>query len=101
MFIKNINKTKTKYLQAGFDDVYLSIIPNKVSILSPELGNYNHLIERIQKDERLETPIIDTYSIFKKSPQKYYLKSDTHWTCDGREVWLQKVNIILNDSNTK
>jgi hypothetical protein len=101
LFVENINQTKLKYLQAGFDEVYLSIIPNKVSILSPDLGNYNNLIERIQEDKQLQISFIDTYSVFKKSPQKYYLKSDTHWTCDGREVWLQKVNSILNDSNSK
>lgn len=95
LFIQNINQTRIKYLQAGFDEVYLSIIPNKVSILSPDLGKYNHLIERIQGDKRLETPIIDMYSIFTKSPEKYYLKSDTHWNCEGREVWLEKVNSIL------
>jgi hypothetical protein len=98
LFVQNINQTREKYLKAGFDQVYLSIIPNKVSVLSPDLGNYNHLIERIQNNKQLQVPFIDTYSIFKKSPQKYYLKSDTHWTCDGREVWLQKVNTILADS---
>ena len=92
LYIQNINQTRKKYLNAGFGEVYLSIIPNKVSILSPDLGKYNHLIERIQGDKRLETPIIDTYSIFKKSPQKYYLKSDTHWNCEGRNVWLEKTN---------
>lgn len=101
LFIQIINQTKEKYLRAGFDEVYLSIIPNKVSIISPYLGDYNHLIERIQADKRLQMPLIDTYTIFKKSPQKYYLKSDTHWTCDGREVWLQKVNSILVEQNTK
>lgn len=101
VFIQNINQTREQYLRAGFDEVYLSIIPNKVSIISLDLGKYNHLIERIQKDKRLKTPLIDTYSVFKKSPKKYYLKSDTHWTCDGREVWLQKVNMILTKQNTK
>ena len=90
--ITQINDTRRKYLKAGFDEVYLSIIPNKVSILSPNLGTYNHLIERIQRDPRIQTPIIDTYSIFKKYPQKYYLKSDTHWNCEGRTVWLEKTN---------
>ena len=92
LFVKNINDTQNKYLAMGFDEVYLSIIPNKVSILSPNMGKYNHLIERIQGEKRLQVPIIDTYSTFKKSPKKYYLKSDTHWTCDGRNVWLEKTN---------
>ena len=93
--IIHLNHAREKYLEAGFDEVYLSIIPNKVSILSPHLGTYNHLIERIQNDPRVQTPIIDTYSIFKKYPQKYYLKSDTHWTCEGRDIWLEKVNKIF------
>jgi hypothetical protein len=94
-FVNQINDTNSKYLKAGFDEVYLSIIPNKVSMISPNLGIYNHLVERIQTDKRLQMPIINTYQEFKKSPTKYYLKSDTHWTCEGRDVWLEKVNNIL------
>jgi hypothetical protein len=94
-FVTNINATRNKYLAMGFDEVYLSIIPNKVSILAPSLGSYNHLIEKIQSNPSLETPIIDTFSEFKKNPSKYYLKSDSHWTCEGRDIWLKKVNDIL------
>jgi hypothetical protein len=94
-FIENINQTKQKYLALGFDEVYLSIIPNKVSVLSPDLGVYNHLIERVQNHPDLKVQFVDTYSTFKNTPQKYYLKSDTHWTCEGREVWLKKVNDLL------
>lgn len=93
--VTNINSTQKKYLEAGFNKVYLSIIPNKVSILEPNLGNYNHLIERIQNDSNLKVPFIDTYSDFKKNPSRYYLKSDSHWTCEGRDIWLEKVNKIL------
>lgn len=95
LLIQNINAARKKYLQAGFDEVYLSIIPNKVSILAPDLGKYNHLIEQIQADSSLEIPIIDTFSDFRKNPSKYYLKSDSHWTCEGRDIWLNKVNKIL------
>jgi hypothetical protein len=95
-FITQINLSKDKYLKAGFDEVYLSIIPNKVSIMSPDLGSYNHLIERIQADNRVSVPIIDTYSEFIKFPQKYYLKSDSHWNTNGRDIWLDKVNKILS-----
>jgi hypothetical protein len=95
VLVNNINNTQKKYLSEGFDEVYLSIIPNKVSILAQDLGNYNHLIERIQADSSLNTPIIDTYSEFIQNPSKYYLKSDSHWTCEGRDLWLKKVNKIL------
>ena len=46
ILVNNINATREEYLKAGIDEVYLSIIPNKVSILSPEMGKYNHLIDR-------------------------------------------------------
>ena len=95
ILVNNINATREKYLKAGFDEVYLSIIPNKVSILSPDMGKYNQLIERVQSDLNLKVPVIDTYSEFKKNPSQYYLKSDSHWTCAGRDLWLNKVNKIL------
>jgi hypothetical protein len=96
-FVSTINAAREKYLKAGFNEVYLSIIPNKVSVLSPDLGNYNHLVERIQLDSRVKTPIIDTFSDFRKSPSSYYLKSDTHWNCEGRNVWLAKINLIIEN----
>jgi len=95
MLVRRVNAAQKKYLQAGFNEVYLSIIPNKVSILAPNLGTYNHLIERIQADTSLKMPVIDTFSEFRKNPSKYYLKSDSHWTCEGRDIWLNKVNNIL------
>ena len=95
LLVLNINSVREKYLQAGFNEVYLSIIPNKVSILSPNLGKYNYLIEQIQADSNLKVPFIDTFSDFRKNPSKYYLKSDSHWTCEGRNIWLNKVNEIL------
>ncbi len=94
--INNVNATRKKYLSEGFDEVYLSIIPNKVSILAQDMGSYNHLIERIQADSSLKTPVIDTYTEFRQNPSKYYLKSDSHWTCEGRDLWLTKVNKILS-----
>lgn len=95
LLVSNINVTQKNYLNAGFDEVYLSIIPNKVSILAPNLGKYNHLIEQIQSDSSLKIPVIDTFTEFRKNPSKYYLKSDSHWTCEGRNIWLNKVNKIL------
>ena len=95
LFVANINLTREKYLKMGFDEVYLSIIPNKVSLNNANLGKRNYLISRIQNDKRVQTPIIDVYSHYIKSPKIFYLKSDTHWNCEGRAVWLGKVNSIL------
>lgn len=91
----HLNEARTSYLKAGFDEVYISLIPNKVSVISPEIASYNHLIERIQQHKNLQVPVIDVLSIFKKSPESYYLLSDTHWNCAGRNQWLIQINSRL------
>ena len=75
-FVKIINTNFDHYRLMGFDEVYLSIIPNKVSVLAPNLGNYNHVVERIQNHPNLQIKCIDTYSMFKKQPQNIFSKSD-------------------------
>lgn len=91
VLVDSLNAVAARYRQLGFDAVYLSVIPNKASILEMDRGNYNHLIERIQQHPNLRVPTIDTYNAFKASPQSPYLKSDTHWNCEGRERWLNLI----------
>lgn len=95
--VENINKTKTYYESLGFDKVVLSIIPNKTSILASDLGNYNHLVERIQTYPKLETEIIDMYSPFMRGKASLFDKGDTHWNCDGKSIWIDKLNTILTE----
>jgi hypothetical protein len=90
--IKNTNEAKKYYLTKGFDKVLLSIIPNKVSILDPEMGLYNHLIERVQTNRKLDLDYIDSYQLFKKQKESVYYKSDTHWNCFGQALWLSEIN---------
>ncbi len=94
-FVKNINANYSYYKSMGFNEVYLSIIPNKVSILAPNLGDYNYVLERIQHHPDLKVKYLDVYSIFKKQPQKVYSKSDTHWNCNGSSIWQGVVNDIF------
>lgn len=89
--VDSINAVADNYKKLGFEVVYLSLIPNKASILEPQREVYNHLIERIQTHPNLRVPIIDTYNPFKNSPKSPYLKSDTHWNCEGRTLWLELV----------
>ncbi|MBD2756624.1 hypothetical protein [Spirosoma validum] len=96
VLIDSINATAGRYRKLGFDEVYLSLIPNKASILEPNRGAYNHLIERIQSNPNLHVPIIDTYTPFRNKPTAVYLKSDTHWTCEGRSIWLDLVREKLH-----
>ncbi len=89
--VDSANSVASRYRQLGFDAVYLSVIPNKATILEKERNDYNHLIERVQNNPRLTVPTIDTYQAFDHSPVSPYLKSDTHWNCEGRAIWLNLV----------
>ncbi len=95
LMVDNLNKTYKHYKKAGFDEVYLSIIPNKTSILGTDLGEYNHLIERIQKDSALKTPFLDIYTPYHNSKKILYEKGDSHWNCEGKQMWLDLVNAKL------
>jgi hypothetical protein len=90
LMIKNVNRTYDYYKGLGFDEVYLSIIPNKTSLLAQDLGEYNHLIERIEGNNNLKMPVIGVYQeLIKKN---MYLKGDSHWDCEGQQIWVDKVN---------
>lgn len=96
--VDSVNAVAARYRQLGFDEVYLSIIPNKASILETERSDYNHLIERVQNHPKLSVSPIDIYTRYRKAPASPYLKSDTHWDCLGRAMWLEQVNRVLNAS---
>ncbi|HLO43287.1 MAG TPA: hypothetical protein VK175_03070 [Leadbetterella sp.] len=90
LMVKNVNLTYDYYKGLGFDEVYLSIIPNKTSVLAQDLGSYNHLIEKIEGDQKLKMPFISVYQDFLK--RNLYLKGDSHWNCEGQQIWVDKVN---------
>ncbi len=89
------------YKQAGFAEIYLSVVPNPVSILQP--GPYNNLIPLVQNDSGLKMPFIDLYTLFKQSkePASLYRAGDTQWNNKGAQAWLQLVNNILRDQSKK
>ncbi len=93
--VDHLNATATYYKSIGFDQVYLSLIPNKVSILEPKRHQYNRNLEKIVRHPKLQIPTIDVFSAFSLEPEKIYYKSDTHWNCYGQGLWLQKVNESL------
>jgi hypothetical protein len=95
LIVDNLNKTYQNYKKAGFDEVYLSIIPNKTSILGTDLGEYNHLIQRIQRDSELKIPFFDIYTPYFHSKKILYEKGDSHWNCEGKQIWLDLVNSKL------
>ncbi len=87
-----INLNKQLLEEMGFDQVWFSIIPNKATVLMPDYGAYNHLIERIHRHPALATPRIDLLDDFRKTGVDAYLKGDSHWSCSGQKIWLDKVN---------
>lgn len=87
----SVNAVAARYRRLGFNEVYLSIIPNKASILETHRTDYNHLIERVQASPRLTVPTINIYDAFKHDSASPYLKGDTHWTCAGQTQWLERV----------
>jgi len=97
LLIDHLNTIYEHYKQEGFDEVYLSIIPNPVSILQP--NDYNGLIPALQKDPSLKMPTIDCYSVFAGYPEpgSLYRVGDTHWNNKGLQVWIGLVNQLLNN----
>ncbi len=93
--VSHINEARRHYKKQGFDEVVLSIIPNKASILGKDLGKYNELINRIEQHPSLEVPVIDVYPDFEKMGSQAYAKGDTHWSCTGRQLWIDKLNQVL------
>ncbi|GAB3886352.1 hypothetical protein [Spirosoma agri] len=94
--VDSVNSVANRYRRLGFDEVYLSIIPNKATILEPNRGVYNHLIERIQENPALQVKTVNVYAPYKQASQSPYLTGDTHWNCMGRAVWLDAVRRRLN-----
>jgi len=96
----NLNAYREHYKAEGFDEVYLSIIPNPVTILQP--GQYNNLIPLLQQQDSVKgMHIIDMYSIFKKDPDpgRLFRLGDTHWNFTGLQIWLNDVNDELRKQN--
>lgn len=94
--VTNLQITKDSALAMGFDLVTLAIIPNKVSVLQPEYDVYNQLIERVYQHPKLPVPYIDVLSDFRNMGTASYLKGDSHWTCEAQNLWLNKVNTLIN-----
>ncbi len=99
--VKGMYATSAQYKNAGFNRVIFSIIPNPVSVIEPEMGNYNHQIERIQNNGRLlHIEYIDAYHLLNTMGEKAFYLSDTHWNCEGISGWLDEINwrVLVVDS---
>jgi hypothetical protein len=93
-YVKNVNASYSFYKSKGYDEVYLSIIPNKSTAFMGNRPAYNHLLERIENHKDLKMPVISTIKGIKAQPKATFLKGDTHWSCEGIKIWLDKVNAL-------
>jgi hypothetical protein len=98
--VKNLNEVRDFYLQKGFSEVYLSIVPNPVHIVDTSFS-YNQLIPKIQKYPVLKMPVLDVYSVFKQNNTKVFPRNETHWTNVGLQLWIDRVNGQLKNKGAK
>ncbi len=89
--VNKLNLIHDYYRSKGFDKVYISLIPNKSTIVAPELGRYNHQIERIEKHPNLKPAVISLIDTLRYHPEWYHL-GDGHWNKYGKRYWLQRIN---------
>lgn len=85
-----------RYLSMGFKKVFLSLIPNAVSVYDSKRSTYNHLLERVETKTSL--PVISVYNIFKADKRNLYSRSDAHWNPLGFEIWVNEANRVLKSS---
>ncbi|MEZ0539622.1 hypothetical protein [Fibrella arboris] len=91
--VNNFNTLRRHYLGMGFKEVYVCLVPNKVTILDPTYATYNHQIERVEANPRLEAPLISTIDTLRQHPDWYHL-GDGHWNRQGKKFWLRRVNEV-------
>ena len=91
--VDNFNTLRRHYLNMGFNEVYVCLVPNKVTILDPTHWTYNRQIERVEANPRFEAPIITTIDTLRQHPDWYHI-SDGHWNRKGKKFWLRQVNNV-------
>ena len=95
LICSTLNKVYSYYIGQGFNEIYLSIIPNTVTMVNPSIGKYNNLIPSLYALDSLRMCIFDVSKIYSNNPQKYYSRNDTHWNSKGLQAWVDNFNKIL------
>lgn len=90
--VSGLNHLHQRARQRGYSDVFLSIIPNPVSVIETSRSDYNHLVERIEHHPGLSLNVISLYDQFRTRGSVYYHPSDTHWNQNGVDAWVSAMN---------
>ncbi|MFA6246605.1 MAG: hypothetical protein WC615_06670 [Mucilaginibacter sp.] len=91
----NLQTAKLYYQSIGFKKVFLSVIPNPVSIYDAEQMPYNHLLERVEK--KTDLSVISIYHNFKTEKRNLFYRSDSHWNPLGLDIWVHEMNRMFTE----
>ncbi len=94
--VANVDSTIKAYKKLGFQQVIVSIIPSKASILAPTDGVYNHLIERFETKAEGKFPIVNVYKEYTQNRANVFAINDTHWTCFGKNIWVNNTTDLID-----
>ena len=89
----NLNTAKAYYQSIGFKEVFLSIIPNSVSIYDDKRMKYNHLLQRVEL--HCDLKLISLFTRYKAENRNLYHLSDAHWNPHGFDIWIQETNKVM------
>ena len=90
LLVDRLDDAKKYYFSIGFKRVFLSVVPNAVSIYDAKRMPYNHLLEQVEQNNRF--PVISVYDQFRNCPDNLYYRSDAHWNPKGLDIWVSQVN---------
>ncbi len=94
--VANMDSTIKAYKGKGFKHVFVSLIPSKASILAPNDGVYNHLIERFEGKVAGRFPVINIYNQYAQHRERVFEFNETHWTCYGKNIWVKNTTDIIH-----
>jgi len=94
--VNNLDIARKYYLAIGFKKVFLSVIPNAVSVYDNQRMPYNHLLEKVE--QKTDLPVIPLYKIFKSDKRNLFYRSDSHWNPLGLDIWVSEANKALTSN---
>ncbi|TLU94843.1 hypothetical protein [Dyadobacter sediminis] len=94
--VTNMNAIRDYYKNAGFDEVYFCLLPNKVTVCEPDRSVYNNQITRIEQHPALKAPFLSLHREIRRHPEWFH-KGDGHWNVHGKRLWLRHVNKLVEE----
>lgn len=98
--VTNMNAIRDYYKNAGFEEVYFCLIPNKVTVCEPDRAVYNNQIARIEQHPGLKVPFLSIQHELRRHPDWFH-KGDGHWNVHGKRLWLRTVNGLVREWSEK